>query len=120
MIEYRDGRLHNLYSSEFILRPTTTTATTTTTISSTNIITPTRVPLRKKAVLRLVPHIGLTDPCFVFDIINREIELDGPPLRLGRYSDRTISADRISFKSKVVSRFHAEIWIHHDGKVIYF
>lgn len=91
-----------------------TTATTTTTVSSLNIIS----PVRNKAFIRLVPHVGLSHKCFVFDIVDRELERDGSVLGLGRYSDRTVVSDRISFKSKVVSRFHAELWLSkYDGKV---
>jgi hypothetical protein len=68
--------------------------------------------------IKLVPNVGTTNRCFVFDVVDRELESGGPPLKLGRYSDRTVVSDRLSFKSKVVSRYHAEIWISDlDGKV---
>jgi hypothetical protein len=51
--------------------------------------------------IKLVPNVGMTNRCFVFDVVDRELESDGPALKLGRYSDRTVVTDRISFKSKV-------------------
>lgn len=78
-----------------------------------------QVPIEPKKVhIKLVPNVGMTNRCFVFDVVDRELESGGPPLKLGRYSDRTVVSDRLSFKSKVVSRYHAEIWISDlDGKV---
>lgn len=115
-------RLQSIYLPEYTRRPTATTATTTTPVSSSNIVSPTQSALqRNKVSIRLVPHIGLTDQCFVFDVVDCELERGGVPLKIGRYSARTIVSDRISFKSKVVSRFHAEIWLsNYDGKVTLF
>ncbi|KAI8366895.1 SMAD/FHA domain-containing protein [Blakeslea trispora] len=71
-----------------------------------------------KIRIKLVPNVGITNRCFVFDVVDRELERGGPVLKLGRYSDRTIVSDRLSFKSKVVSRYHAEIWLSDiDGKI---
>lgn len=66
--------------------------------------------------IRLVPNVGLSNRSFVFDIVDRELE-PGLVYRVGRFSDRNIVSERLSFKSKVVSRNHAEIWTEH-GKVI--
>lgn len=60
--------------------------------------------------IRLVPNVGLSNRCFVFDVIERDLE-PGVVLRIGRYSDRSSMPNRLSFKSKVVSRSHAEIWV---------
>lgn len=76
-------------------------------------------PPTQKVHIKLVPNVGMTNRCFVFDVVDRELEMGGSGLKLGRYSDRTIVSDRLSFKSKVVSRYHAEIWLsEEDGKVI--
>jgi hypothetical protein len=76
------------------------------TVSDANIVRP-RV--------RLVPNVGLSSRSFVFDIIDRELE-PGVIYRIGRFSDRSALAERISFKSKVTSRNHAELWTE-NGKV---
>ncbi|KAI8059141.1 hypothetical protein BC940DRAFT_324088 [Gongronella butleri] len=65
--------------------------------------------------IRLVPNVGLATRCFVFEVIERTLH-SGVILKLGRYSDRNSSPDRLSFKSKVVSRCHAEIW-QEDGRI---
>lgn len=74
----------------------------------------------QKVQIRLVPNVGMTNRCFVFDVVDRELEMSESGLKLGRYSDRTVVSDRLSFKSKVVSRYHAEIWLSEDGKVYLF
>lgn len=65
--------------------------------------------------MRLVPNVGISSRSFVFEIIDRELE-PGVIYRIGRFSDRNALADRLSFKSKVVSRNHAELWSE-QGKV---
>ncbi|KAI8379451.1 SMAD/FHA domain-containing protein, partial [Radiomyces spectabilis] len=65
--------------------------------------------------IRLVPNVGVSHYCFVFDVIERTL-LPGTILKLGRYSDKKTTPDRLSFKSKVVSRSHAELWME-DGKI---
>ncbi|KAI8339789.1 hypothetical protein EDC96DRAFT_547801 [Choanephora cucurbitarum] len=65
--------------------------------------------------LRLVPNVGLSSRSFVFEIIDKELD-HGVMYRVGRFSDRNVQSDRFSFKSKVVSRNHAEIWTE-NGKV---
>ncbi|CAO3591332.1 unnamed protein product [Absidia cylindrospora] len=65
--------------------------------------------------IRLVPNVGMATRCFVFDVIERTLHT-GVVLKLGRYSDRNACSDRLSFKSKVVSRCHAEIW-QENGKI---
>ncbi|KAG2219542.1 hypothetical protein INT45_013201 [Circinella minor] len=69
--------------------------------------------------IRLVPNVGISNRCFVFDIIDRSLE-PGVILKIGRYSDRNVAPDRLSFKSKVVSRSHAELWVSSsDSNKIY-
>ncbi|KAI8335028.1 SMAD/FHA domain-containing protein [Chlamydoabsidia padenii] len=72
-------------------------------------------PTGQEHRIRLVPNVGTTTRCFVFDVIERTLQ-SGMVLKLGRYSDRNSCADRLSFKSKVVSRCHAELW-QEDGKI---
>ncbi|KAF1806697.1 SMAD/FHA domain-containing protein [Mucor lusitanicus] len=80
--------------------------------------TPSTAIEHKKVHIKLVPNVGMTNRCFVFDVVDRELESGGSVLKLGRYSDRTVVSDRLSFKSKVVSRYHAEIWLSdQDGKI---
>ncbi|KAI9359807.1 hypothetical protein BD770DRAFT_319441 [Pilaira anomala] len=87
-------------------RPTTTTSNTqsplinlTTANNNNNQDTEESVAVQKVQI-KLVPNVGMTNRCFVFDVVDRELELGGSGLKLGRYSDRTIVSDRLSFKSK--------------------
>jgi hypothetical protein len=50
--------------------------------------------------------------------VDRELEV-GSVIKMGRYSERFTVTDCMSFKSKVVSRCHCEVWTESDGKVIY-
>ncbi|KAJ7816010.1 hypothetical protein B0H13DRAFT_2460893, partial [Mycena leptocephala] len=52
-----------------------------------------------------------------------------PALRIGRFTDRSglglaavnaLSTNKIAFKSKVVSRVHAEVWIEDPGAPKFF
>ncbi|OAD74645.1 hypothetical protein PHYBLDRAFT_6403, partial [Phycomyces blakesleeanus NRRL 1555(-)] len=65
--------------------------------------------------IRLIPDLGLTSRSFVFEVIERTLH-PGNIIRLGRYSEKTPASEKVSFKSKVVSRCHAELWVE-DGKV---
>ncbi|KAK9898378.1 hypothetical protein P389DRAFT_141488, partial [Cystobasidium minutum MCA 4210] len=65
--------------------------------------------------IRLVPHLESTRSLH-FDPVSRDIQ-PTIPLRIGRFTDRnpnqpisSLDQNRIAFKSKVVSRTHAEIW----------
>ena len=65
--------------------------------------------------IRLVPHLDTTRS-LAFDPVCRDV-LPTIPLRIGRFTDRapnqpasSIDHNRVAFKSKVVSRTHAEIW----------
>lgn len=67
--------------------------------------------------LRIVPHLD-TSRSLVFTVVERDVT-DGTILKIGRFTDKYSSPTRITFKSKVVSRGHAEMWTK-NGKVSYF
>jgi pSer/pThr/pTyr-binding forkhead associated (FHA) protein len=65
-----------------------------------------------------VPHLD-SRRTLRFEPITRDLKDDDPPLRIGRFTDRSgiglnaanlLSSNKLAFKSKVVSRSHAEIW----------
>lgn len=65
--------------------------------------------------IRLVPHLESTRS-LTFDPVSRDVQ-PTIPLRIGRFTDRnpnvpvsSLDKNRVAFKSKVVSRTHAEIW----------
>ncbi|KZT54838.1 SMAD/FHA domain-containing protein, partial [Calocera cornea HHB12733] len=71
--------------------------------------------------LRLVPHLE-SSRSLIFDPILRQL-LDGqPPIRIGRFTERRSTHGgrdddgKIAFRSKVVSRGHAEVWCEPGGK----
>ncbi|KAJ6574516.1 hypothetical protein B0H19DRAFT_604655 [Mycena capillaripes] len=73
--------------------------------------------------IRLVPHLE-SRRSLRFDPIARDLRAGEPALRIGRFTDRSglglaavnaLSTNKIAFKSKVVSRAHAEVWIEADG-----
>lgn len=72
--------------------------------------------------LRLVPHLDPSARTLHFEPIIRDVRSGGAVLRIGRFTDRLGTAARqsdstkIAFKSKVVSRAHAEIWCAPSGK----
>ncbi|KAH9919455.1 SMAD/FHA domain-containing protein [Epithele typhae] len=68
--------------------------------------------------IRLVPHLD-SRRSLRFDPISRDVREGDAPLRIGRFTDRSgmgiaaanaIGSNKLAFKSKVVSRAHAEIW----------
>ncbi|CAJ0912049.1 13965_t:CDS:2, partial [Entrophospora sp. SA101] len=63
--------------------------------------------------LRIVPHIEGSRSLH-FEIIEREVP-EGVAIKIGRFTDKAQVPNRVTFKSKVVSRGHAEIW-HSEGK----
>jgi pSer/pThr/pTyr-binding forkhead associated (FHA) protein len=74
--------------------------------------------------IRLVPHLD-SRRTLHFDAICRNLKEGDPPLRIGRFTDRSgmglaaanaLSSNKLAFKSKVVSRAHAEIWVDIGGK----
>lgn len=69
-------------------------------------------PENKPAVpqIRFVPHAINYARSLQFDALDREVP-PGLVLKVGRYTDKVQpTLTRIAFKSKVVSRAHAEIW----------
>ncbi|KAI9357838.1 hypothetical protein BD770DRAFT_388457 [Pilaira anomala] len=66
--------------------------------------------------IRIVPSIENPSRSLVFSIIERDLEV-GRVIKIGRFTDRSSVQNHISFKSKVVSRSHCEIWLNNDGKV---
>jgi pSer/pThr/pTyr-binding forkhead associated (FHA) protein len=73
--------------------------------------------------IRLVPHLD-SRRTLRFEPITRDLKDDNPPLRIGRFTDRSgiglnaanlLGSNKLAFKSKVVSRSHAEIWLQ-SGK----
>jgi pSer/pThr/pTyr-binding forkhead associated (FHA) protein len=92
----------------------TSAATTATTGASTNTNTTTTSSSDAQHI-RLVPHLESTRSLH-FDPVSRDVA-PTVPLRIGRFTDRNpnqpisvIDQNRVAFKSKVVSRTHAEIW----------
>lgn len=68
----------------------------------------------RTAHIRIVPHLD-SSRSLVFSIIERDLTED-TVLKIGRFTDRFLTSNRITFRSKVVSRGHAEIWSS-GGKV---
>ncbi|KAF9068192.1 hypothetical protein BDP27DRAFT_840551 [Rhodocollybia butyracea] len=66
--------------------------------------------------VRLVPHLGSRSP-FYFKAITRNMRVGGPVLRIGRFTDNGGYDNddphlfKLGFKSKVMSRAHAELWL---------
>jgi hypothetical protein len=73
--------------------------------------------------IRLVPQLD-SRRSLRFDAICRDLHEGDPPLRIGRFTDRSglglsavnaLGSNKLAFKSKVVSRAHAEIWVEAAG-----
>jgi len=71
--------------------------------------------------VRLVPHLEASSRSLHFEPVNREFKSNGC-IRIGRYNDRgpaigpnDLKSQRVAFKSKVVSRSHAEISADNAG-----
>ncbi|PWZ00242.1 hypothetical protein BCV70DRAFT_151914, partial [Testicularia cyperi] len=74
--------------------------------------------------IRLVPHLEATRSLH-FEPIERDVKEGTKAVKVGRFTDRQpgsnggggrIDSSRIAFKSKVVSRGHAEVWCEAGGK----
>ncbi|KAJ7599182.1 cytoplasmic protein [Mycena floridula] len=74
--------------------------------------------------IRLVPHLD-SRRALKFEAIARDLKDGDPALRIGRFTDRSglglaavnaLGTNKLAFKSKVVSRAHAEIWVDGTGK----
>ncbi|ORX95744.1 hypothetical protein K493DRAFT_218694 [Basidiobolus meristosporus CBS 931.73] len=59
--------------------------------------------------IRIVPHIVDINKSLYFPIIESDVP-EGTVLKVGRFTEKSQSPLRIAFKSKVVSRGHAELW----------
>ncbi|KAG1468591.1 hypothetical protein G6F56_003746 [Rhizopus delemar] len=70
----------------------------------------------QKVHIRIVPNIDNPSRSLIFSIIEKDLE-PGKVIKVGRFTDKSCQEDHISFKSKVVSRSHCEIWLSYDGKV---
>ncbi|EAU86673.2 cytoplasmic protein [Coprinopsis cinerea okayama7 len=89
--------------------------------SSNAVSTPNNNPSHR---IRLVPHLD-NRRNLRFEAITRELREGDPALRIGRFTDRSglglaavnaMNSNKLAFKSKVVSRAHAEIWAEAGGK----
>ncbi|THH17931.1 hypothetical protein EW146_g2976 [Bondarzewia mesenterica] len=76
--------------------------------------------------IRLVPQID-GRRSLRFDPIMRDVFEGDSPLRIGRFTDRSglgvaaansLGSNKLAFKSKVVSRAHAEVWCEAGGKFL--
>ncbi|KAL0581252.1 hypothetical protein V5O48_000735 [Marasmius crinis-equi] len=74
--------------------------------------------------IRLVPHLE-SRRSLKFEPITRDLKPTDPALRIGRFTDRSglglsavnaLGSNKLAFKSKVVSRAHAEISVDAGGK----
>jgi len=74
--------------------------------------------------IRLVPHLA-SRSSLRFEPICRDVREGDPALRIGRFTDRSglglaaanaLGSNKLAFKSKVVSRAHAEIWAEAGGR----
>lgn len=74
--------------------------------------------------IRLVPHLD-SRRSLRFDAISRDLREGDPALRIGRFTDRSglglaavnaLGSNKLAFRSKVVSRAHAEIWVESNGR----
>ncbi|KAJ2450796.1 hypothetical protein EV183_004047 [Coemansia sp. RSA 2336] len=61
--------------------------------------------------LRIVPHIVDVRKDLFFEVMDREVP-ENTRLKVGRFTEKVSQQmNRIAFKSKVVSRSHAEVWV---------
>ncbi|KAF9978509.1 hypothetical protein BGZ65_006973 [Modicella reniformis] len=58
--------------------------------------------------IRIVPHLDAPRSLH-FDVVDKDVP-DGFVLKIGRFTDKQNLPNRVTFKSKVVSRGHAEIY----------
>jgi len=74
--------------------------------------------------IRLVPHLD-SRRSLRFEAIGRDLNEGDAALRIGRFTDRSglglaavnaLGSNKLAFKSKVVSRAHAEIWVENGGR----
>ncbi|KAF9099258.1 hypothetical protein BGX27_000648, partial [Mortierella sp. AM989] len=58
--------------------------------------------------IRIVPHLDAPRSLH-FEVVDKDVP-EGFVLKIGRFTDRQALPNRVTFKSKVVSRGHAEIF----------
>jgi pSer/pThr/pTyr-binding forkhead associated (FHA) protein len=98
-------------------RPTPSKSeSSTTTKRRATIATSTSTDSTAQVHVRIVPNIENPSRSLIFDIVDRVLTV-GSVIRIGRYSERHANLNCMSFKSKVVSRSHCEVWVETDGKV---
>ncbi|ORZ23449.1 hypothetical protein BCR42DRAFT_404789 [Absidia repens] len=73
----------------------------------------TAVPNSNKLHVRIVPNIENPSRSLIFDIFDRDLE-PAVYIKIGRFTDRSHSTNHMSFKSKVVSRAHCELWVENE------
>ncbi|KAF8945543.1 hypothetical protein BGZ47_002435, partial [Haplosporangium gracile] len=61
--------------------------------------------------IRIVPHLD-APRSLQFDVVDKDVP-EGFVLKIGRFTDKQALPNRVTFKSKVVSRGHAEIFTEH-------
>ncbi|KAG1147347.1 hypothetical protein G6F37_003964 [Rhizopus arrhizus] len=66
---------------------------------------------RRTVHVRIVPLIDNPDRCLLFDIVDRQLTYP-TKIQVGRYSERKKETDVLSFRTKVVSRSHCEIFLY--------
>lgn len=95
-----------------------TISTTTAPPPQPAIATTTNQQQQKQPTLhvRIVPNIEDPSRSLIFNIVDRELSA-GTIIKIGRFAERSQSPNHMSFKSKVVSRAHCEVWVDLDGKV---
>ncbi|KAF8514962.1 SMAD/FHA domain-containing protein, partial [Hysterangium stoloniferum] len=60
--------------------------------------------------IRLVPHLDSLRSLH-FEAISRDVRQGDLPLRIGRFTEHSgVNSNKLGFRSKVVSRGHAEVW----------
>ncbi|KAJ1918612.1 hypothetical protein H4219_002485 [Mycoemilia scoparia] len=94
--------------------PTSSSAPTGQQHRNNNVDTNNDAEENKVPHIRIVPHIVDVRKCLYFEVIDRDVP-EGQVLKVGRFTERASQQlSRIAFKSKVVSRVHAEIWSEHE------
>ncbi|KAI9299381.1 hypothetical protein BJ944DRAFT_53091 [Cunninghamella echinulata] len=93
-------------------RATISSSVTATTTNTANTTEPEQ--RRPKSLhVRIVPNIENPSRSLIFDIFDRELQ-PAVYIKFGRFTDRSQSPTHMSFKSKVVSRSHCEIWVERN------
>ncbi|KAF9192701.1 hypothetical protein BGZ49_003394, partial [Haplosporangium sp. Z 27] len=96
----------NGHASEGIVREGPTTPTTSAAAgSSSGAAGTTSLPLPH---IRIVPHLDAPRSLH-FEVVDKDVP-EGFVLKIGRFTDKQSFSNRVTFKSKVVSRGHAEIF----------